>query len=106
MQEFINYVKDCIAHFGPIHSRKMFGGYGLFHQGLMFALISDDELYLKVDEQTKQAFIDLGSGPFTYIRQNKAIELSYYQAPEILFEDSEAALYWANLAYQAALRQH
>lgn len=105
MQEFVNYVKETFAHFGPIQSRKMFGGYGIFHQGLMFALISDEQLYLKVDEKSKPLFIELDLEPFTYIKQNKPVQLSYFAAPETIFEDEQEALYWVNQAFQAALRQ-
>lgn len=105
MQEFLDYVKETFAHFGSIQTRKMFGSYGIFHQGLMFALISDEQLYLKVDNQSKQLFTELDLSPFTYIKQNKPVQLSYFAAPETVFEDEQEALYWANQAFQAALRQ-
>lgn len=105
MQGFLDYVKETFAHFGPIQTRKMFGGYGIFHQGLMFALISDEQLYLKVDNQSKQLFTELDLSPFTYIKQNKPVQLSYFAAPETVFEDEQEALYWANQAFQASLRQ-
>lgn len=41
MNEFITHLTDVFEHFGPIHAKRMFGGYGVYHQGLMFALVAD-----------------------------------------------------------------
>lgn len=49
MSEFITYLEEVFNHFGPIHTRKMFGGYGVYSRGTMFGLVADDMLYLKVD---------------------------------------------------------
>ncbi|MBV1790180.1 TfoX/Sxy family protein [Marinobacterium sp. D7] len=102
--EFVDWVVELMQCIGPVTSRRMFGGHGLFLDGLMFAIIIDKELYLKADDQTRQAFIDLGLGPFTYLRQGKPCSLSYYQAPEELLESVEQMRDWANQAYAVALR--
>ncbi len=82
----------------------MFGGYGIFHQGLMFGLIADGCLYLKADTETRDLFIAEGSDAFSYYKKEKEYHLSYYLAPEDFFEDTEACLRWAGLAFDAALR--
>ena len=82
----------------------MFGGFGIFHQGLMFGLISEGSLYLKTDAETRSLFTDEGATPFSYYKQGKECRLSYYLAPEQFFEDSEACQRWAGLAFDAALR--
>ena len=82
----------------------MFGGFGIYHQGLMFALVIDDILYLKADAESKLVFEKRGLAPFEYDRRNKIIKMSYYQAPEDIFDDFEEATHWANLAYNAALK--
>ncbi len=81
----------------------MFGGYGIYHDGLMFGLVADDTLYLKTDKTTKQQFIDNDLSPFEYEKDNKKVQMSYYLAPEEIYDDPEEAVYWARLAYQAAL---
>lgn len=81
----------------------MFGGYGIYHDGLMFALVTDDTLYLKADDTSRQQFIDRTLTPFTYEKQGKTIQLSYYQAPEEIYDDPDEAVYWAKQAFQAAL---
>jgi len=82
----------------------MFGGYGLFVEGLMFGLVADNTLYLKVDEASKAEFVDLDLEAFTYVKNNKPMQMSYYQAPEEIYEDSEQAGLWFNRAYAAAAR--
>lgn len=102
--EFASYLHEVFASFGNIQIKRMFGGFGVYHQGLMFALIADDILYLKANEDSKQAFEQRGLTPFELHRHDKIIKMSYYQAPEEIFDDFEQAAIWANLAYHAALQ--
>lgn len=104
MSEFVDYLHEVFVDFGPITSRKMFGGHGIYHQGLMFGLVADDELYLKVDQQSMSHFQASGSTPFEYIKNGKPLRMSYYLAPENIYDDPKQARYWADLAFDAALR--
>ncbi len=104
MSEFVNYLGELFVEFGDIHSRRMFGGHGIYHQGLMFGLVADDELYLKVDTHSQTAFINAGCEAFEYIKNGKPFKMSYYAAPEAIFDDPEIARKWASLAFDAALR--
>lgn len=104
MSEFVENLNDVFCQFGPVSVRRMFGGFGVFHDGLMFGLVADDVLYLKVDEKSVGRFIDLGLEPFEYQKNGDKIKMSYYMAPESIFEDSEQAKKWAALAFDAALR--
>jgi DNA transformation protein len=82
----------------------MFGGYGIYHEGRMFALVTSDTLYLKSDAESAPHFDRLNLPPFTYMRQGKPMPMSYRQAPADLFEDREEAARWGWLAYESALR--
>lgn len=104
MSDFIKLVHDIFSDFGAITSKKMFGGYGLFFQGLMFGLVAEETLYLKCDKDNVEPFTERGLPAFTYIRAGKEIKMSYYQAPEEIFDEQETATRWANLAFAAALR--
>lgn len=73
-------------------------------EGLMFGLIADSELYLKVDAQNLQNFEDLGLQAFSYGKSGKEFKMSYFQAPEEAMEDSELLSVWASNAYGAAMR--
>ena len=104
MSEFVDYLSEVFAQFGAVRSRRMFGGYGIYYDDLMFGLVADDVLYLKVDDQSRQLFEDKGLGPFMYEKNGKAMAMSYYQAPEEIFDDPDEARTWALHAFDAALR--
>ena len=70
----------------------------------MFGLITDGSLYLKAEAETRDLFSAEGSAAFSYYKKEKECRLSYYLAPEEFFEDSDACLRWAGLAFDAALR--
>ncbi|HIF51466.1 MAG TPA: TfoX family protein [Thiotrichaceae bacterium] len=103
MSEFVNYLHEVFQYFGSIRTRKMFGGHGIYHDDIMIGLVTDDTLYFKVDESTKQEFIDKDLSAFEYSKDNKKIQMSYYLAPEEIYDEPDEAVYWAKLAYQAAL---
>lgn len=102
--EFAQHLTDVFRLFGPISLRRMFSGYGIYHDGVMFGLISQDTLYLKADAENYADFKDQGLSQFEYVRQGKIIGLSYYQAPEIVLEDANEAALWARRSFEAALR--
>ena len=103
-QAFATHIVDLLEGFGPCEAKRMFGGHGIFHQGLMFGLIADGNLYLKADDESRDRFLAEGSEAFTYYKQDKPFQLSYYLAPDDFFEDPDATLRWARLAFDCALR--
>ncbi|MEZ5853670.1 MAG: TfoX/Sxy family protein [Hyphomicrobiaceae bacterium] len=83
----------------------MFGGSGLFLDGVMFALIADGVLFFKSDEETRDAFAAEGCGPFTYARKGgQATLTSYWKAPEHLLDEPDDMLAWARDAHGVARR--
>ena len=101
---FVGFLLDQMQWLGPVTSRRMFGGTGLFLDGLMFALVLDDTLYLKADYLNRADFDSVGLLPFSYVRGDREIALSYFQAPEEALDDREMMVDWGNRAYAAALR--
>ncbi len=101
---FYAHLVDLMESFGPVTVRRMFGGAGVFREGLMFGLIADDTLYLKADQHNRGDFEARGLDPFTYRAKSRTTALSYYQAPPEVMEDPQALAAWADKAYQAALR--
>jgi len=104
MSEFVDYLHEVFEQFGQIHARRMFGGYGIYHDGIMFGLVADDTLYLKADETTVVSFESRGLDQFGYQKGSKLVKLSYYQAPEEVLDNPEDAARWAQRAWEAALR--
>ncbi len=103
-KEFVSYVVDLMQSLGSVYAKSMFGGHGIFLEGLMFALVADSVLYLKVDKETEQEFEDRFLEQFTYNKQGKELKMSYYQAPEETLDDADEMKYWAGKAFGAALR--
>ena len=103
-KEFTTYIIDLMQSIGPVSAKAMFGGYGIFLDGLMFGLIADNVLYLKVDQETENEFKAMSLVPFTYNKKGKTFKMSYYQAPEEVLEDGEEMNLWAVKAYSTALR--
>lgn len=104
MSEFVDSLEEVFTLFGPVRARRMFGGYGIYHDDLMFGLVADDVLYLKTDKKSVDTFIDLGLVPFEYEKNGKKMKMSYNLAPEEIYDDPEKAREWAVLAFEAALR--
>jgi DNA transformation protein len=104
MSEFVEYLHEVFERFGPIRIRKMFGGYGVYHGGLMFGLVADDTLYLKADAGNAGFFEKERLEQFEYSKGGRTIRMSYYQAPDGIMDDREQAAIWARRSLDAALR--
>ncbi len=96
---------ELLAPLGDVSARRMFGGVGIFRQGLMFALIAYGDLYLKTDETTRARFEERDLPPFTYAKAGKQeFVMSYHQCPEEALANSERMRPWAEAAFEAAIR--
>ena len=104
--EFVDYVVELMAGWAAVTARKMFGGHGLYREGLMFALIADDQLYFKTDAGNEPQFEQVGSHPFVYISQTRTVQMSYWSAPDASLESADEMNGWCQSAYGAALRAH
>jgi DNA transformation protein len=103
-QALVDHLVAQMAGFGLVQARAMFGGHGLYHQGLMFALVADGRLFFKVDEQTVGGFERRGLGPFTYESRGKVGSLKYHEAPPEVMDEPDQMTPWARQAYGSALR--
>ena len=103
--EFGEFLKEQLEGFGPVEVKRMFGGAGLFRDGLMFGLISSDVLYFKVDDENTSAFDAEGLDHFTYTtKKGEKSLMSYRRAPERCLDDPDDMTEWAGPAFSAALR--
>ena len=93
--DYADYIVDKLAGLGDVHSRAMFGGYGIFHEGLMFALISDNVLYFKVDDTNRKMYEEAGSSKFPH-------GISYWEVPTEVFEDQAKLYEWAEISISIA----
>ena len=102
--EFVAFVIEHMALIGKLRARAMFGGYGVYQDDCMIAIIADDRLYFKTDAMTRAEFEAKGLSPFSYVARSKSVTLHYFEAPPEVFEEPEAMRCWAQKAYGAALR--
>lgn len=83
-------IADLFAAFGPVTVRAMFGGQGLYADGLMFALQAGSTLYLKADAAFAETLAARGSAPFSYATATGTRTVGgYWQVPEAAMDDPE-----------------
>ncbi|MEC5387397.1 TfoX/Sxy family protein [Uliginosibacterium sp. H3] len=103
--EFADHLRELFAPLGAIQIKRMFGGAGIYAEDIMFALLADDVLYLKVDEQNRALFEAEGLEAFSYVAKgNRRVSLSYFRAPDEAMDSAQLMLPWARSAFAAALR--
>jgi DNA transformation protein and related proteins len=102
---YIAYLQELFEPLGNISTKKMFGGFGIYCNNLMIALVIEDVLYLKTDDSTRASFSNAGGQAFIYQGKGKLVTVSYWTVPEEALESSEQMFPWAKLAYAAALRK-
>lgn len=101
---FLEYLRELFAQLGPVTTRAMFGGHGVYFDGRMIALVANQSVYLKVDDETRPRFEAAGSVPFVYAGKGKPVTMSYWLAPDGAMDDPDEMLPWARLADAAARR--
>jgi len=84
-ESYREFVLEQLGRVAPVTAKRMFGGVGIYSQGLFFALIADDRLYFKVDNSTRPDFERLGMEPFRPFGE----DLGYYEVPADVVEDAE-----------------
>ena len=103
--EFSGFVLEQLGDLDGVSARRMFGGVGLFCQGVMFGLIASDRLYFKVGVGNRGDYEDAGCAPFTYTTgKGERGVLSYYEAPDFLMDDADEMAAWARKALDEALK--
>ena len=101
---FKDYVLDQFKQVSGVAARAMFGGFGIYKAGVMFGLIADDELYLKVGDANRPDYEARKSHPFTYEGKGKPMTMSYWRVPDDVLEDPDLLKGWAIKAYDVALK--
>jgi len=101
----VEYLLELLAPLGRVDARRMFGGWGVYADGIMIGLVAGEALHLKVDTQTRASFEAAGSAPFVYASKSKTITMSYWSLPDEALDSPEAMQPWAQLALDAALRK-
>ncbi|HZF26889.1 MAG TPA: TfoX/Sxy family protein [Steroidobacteraceae bacterium] len=101
--DFHNFVLEQLAQLRGVTSRRMFGGIGLYWDGLFFGLIDDDVLYLKVDDSNRGDYTARGMEAFHPFKDKPLYSMTYYQVPADVLEESELLVQWTRKSCAVAL---
>jgi len=104
-EDYIEFVRDLLSNFEPLHIRRMFGGVGIYAGERFFAILADDTLYLKADDGNRANFEQRGLKPFNYeTKTGRTGTMSYYPAPAESLEDPDVLAPWVSGALAASER--
>jgi DNA transformation protein len=96
---FAEFLRDQLAPLGRITVRRMFGKTGVFCDGLMLGMVRDNTLYFRVDDDNRAAFQEAESfPPLNYEKKGGTIDLSFWRAPERLFDEPDEFVTWGRAA--------
>ena len=102
---FAEFLREQLAPLGRVTMRRMFGKTGVFCDGLMFAMVTNDTLYFRVDDHNRLTFKEAEAfPPLNYGKKGHTIDLSFWRAPERLFDEPDELVTWARAALAAARR--
>jgi DNA transformation protein len=102
---FAEFLREQLAPLGRVTMRRMFGKTGVFCGGVMFGMVTENMLYLRVDDHNRAAFKEAQSSPpLNYRKKGSTIDLSFWRAPERLFDEPDELVAWARVALAAARR--
>ena len=102
---FVEFLREQLEPLGRVTMRRMFGATGVFCQGVMFGVVTDDALYVRVDDHNKAVFKEAESAPpLSYEKQGRTIDLSFWRVPDRLLDEPDELRVWARAALAAARR--
>jgi DNA transformation protein len=102
---FAEFLREQLAPLGSVTMRRMFGKTGVFCDGLMFGVVTEDTLYFRVDDYNRVMFKEAESfPPLGYEKKGRTIDLSFWRVPERLLDEPDELVTWAREALAAARR--
>src|SRR5262252_3090743 len=102
---FAEFLREQLAPLGRVTMRRMFGKTGVFCNGLMLGMVTNDTLYFRVDEHNREVFEEAQAvPPLNYEKKGATIDLSFWRAPERLLDEPDELVVWAKEALAAARR--
>src|SRR5262245_5735337 len=103
--EFAEFLKELLAPLGEVTTRRMFGKTGVFCEGVMLGMVTDNVLYLRFDDQNRASFREAEAFPLlNYAKRGQTIDLSFLRVPDRLFDEPAEFVAWGRSALAAAHR--
>jgi DNA transformation protein and related proteins len=100
--DYFQYVLEQLGRLPRVTSRRMFGAIGLYSDGVFFGIIDNDMLFFKVDDSTRERYVERGSEPFRPYKDRPEVSMSYFHVPADVLEDADELVPWARAAVRAA----
>jgi DNA transformation protein len=102
---YAEFLREQLAPLGRVTMRRMFGKSGVFCHGVMFAMVTENTLYFRVDDQNRETLREAEAfPPLNYAKKGSTIDLSFWRVPERLFDEPDELVTWARAALAAARR--
>jgi DNA transformation protein and related proteins len=102
---FAEFLREQLAPLGHVTLRRMFGKTGVFCDGVMFGMVTDNTLYFRVDDRNRDIFKEAEAfPPLNYAKKGELIDLAFWRAPERLYDEPDEFVVWAEAALAAARR--
>jgi DNA transformation protein and related proteins len=97
-------IRDMFASLGTVTIKKMFGGKSVYFNGIITAIETDGEIFLKADTLSAPQFETAGARQWTYDGKGKSVKMPYWTVPDAALDDPEELAHWTKLAFEAAVR--
>ncbi len=102
---YAEFLREQLAPLGRVTMRRMFGKTGVFCDGVMLGMVTENTLYFRVDEENRETFREAEAfPPLNYAKQGATIDLAFWRVPERLFDEPDELIIWARAALAAARR--
>src|ERR1700741_5582348 len=95
-ETYAEFLREQLAPIGRIPLRRMFGKSGVFCDGVMLGMVTENTLYFRVDDENQATFKEAESAPpLNYKKRCTTIDLSFWRVSERLFDEPDEFLAWA-----------
>jgi len=101
--QYLAYVLEQLGGLSAVRPNRMFGGIGLYSDGLFFGLIDDDTLYFKTSDANIEAYRSRNMPKFMPFPDKTGAVMGYHQVPADIIEDAESLVEWARRSVAVAL---
>jgi len=100
---FKSFILDQLSALPELRAKAMFGAHGLYAGTRFFGILDEGRLYFKVDDCSRDAYLERGMGPFTYEMKGRVMSMGYFEVPPDILEDREELVAWARRAIEVAV---
>lgn len=102
---FLEYILyDVFDERDGVSPRAMMGGYILYEEGKVFALVEDDTLWMKGVGSAGEWYVSHGAKKFSYMKKGKVQEMNFFSVPEEVLENREELKRWIEVGEMVDVR--